>query len=189
MRVQLICLVFLVTNVSLANGQVQVPPESGALSVWEKEPADFRGVPFGSSEAEMNKKLGNLICADIKGNRWCWGNYAIGDTMGSNKFRFHDDKLVEVSYDFEPKDFEFVKGVFVEKYGPPTTASTAVVENRMGASFLNETLVWNGRNIYLLLEKYSSKITESTASYWLKSWMESGMKEIENKKKNAADDL
>ena len=96
---------------------------------------------------------------------------------------------IRVFFSFGSDDFSFIKAVFLEKYGEPTKSASIPVKNRMGAEFLNEELIWDGPNILLKLEKYSSTVTEGRASFTVKSYTLMKIKELEEAKKRAAEEF
>lgn len=55
---------------------------------------------------------------------------------------FADDKLGRAQVDFHVNWFARVHAAMVEKFGPPTSTSVSTVQNRMGATFESQTIVW-----------------------------------------------
>ena len=68
-----------------------------------------------------------------------------------------------VTLGFAVEKYDEMKSAFLERYGPPTHTEAKPVQNRMGAQFLNEILLWTGSVLSIRLEKYGASITESFA--------------------------
>jgi hypothetical protein len=60
---------------------------------WEKEPSDFRGVPFGSSMKDAKATLKDLLCV---GKTTCISTFTLGEkVVVTNDWLFEDDAHVE----------------------------------------------------------------------------------------------
>lgn len=101
---------------------------------WKQEPDSFRDVPFGSTEAETNQKLADeLSCFDVGPyGRTCSGGFSIGDVGIKNSFWFDGDHLAHVSIQFDSHNYDYLKDVFIQKYGPPRNRKSERLQNRMG---------------------------------------------------------
>ena len=154
---------------------------------WSKEPADYRGVPFGSSEDTLNKTLQGLVCSNSKDGRTCIDkNFLVGSAKTTNMFKFYEDQLFNVYISFNSGDYKFLKSVFIEKYGNPNDIDTEIVKTRFGVEYTNETLTWKGSNIILSMSKYGNTITSGHAMFVSNAFIEKSLKdEVEAKKKAA----
>ena len=83
----------------------------------------------------------------------------IGSIRVFTVIEFETDGMDTVMLGFASEKYDEMKNTFLERYGPPTQTETQPVQNRMGASFLNESLTWTGNVVKIRLEKYGSKIT------------------------------
>jgi hypothetical protein len=124
---------------------------------WE-EPAGFRDIPWGSSPTYVKEKLPDLSC-----HVYCAAYLMISDIRVGTVIGFDSGGMDLVMLYFSSDSFPQIKGIFLERYGQPTARRNTTVQNRMGAQFENETLEWNGAKVSIMLEKYSTKVTESTA--------------------------
>jgi len=148
----------------------------GENKPWSKEPKYFRGVPFGASEAEaLNKipSMGNCRNNETLGRMCLDSGFKIGDVpFVKNTFVFYDDKLVSVNVNFKSKDYDFIKDVFIEKYGEPKEIEREKVKTEGGIEYENEILTWRGDIIEIHVEKYSRNINNGIAIYSNIKWLE-----------------
>jgi len=148
----------------------------GENKPWSKEPKYFRGVPFGASEAEaLNKipSMGNCRNNETLGRMCLDSGFKIGDVpFVKNTFVFYDDKLVSVNVNFKSKDYDFIKDVFIEKYGEPKEIEREKVKTEGGIEYENEILTWRGDIIEIHVEKYSRNINNGIAIYSNINWLE-----------------
>ena len=148
----------------------------GENKPWSKEPKYFRGVPFGASEAEaLNKipSMGNCRNNETLGRMCLDSGFKVGVVpFVKNTFVFYDDKLVSVNVNFKSKDYDFIKDVFIEKYGEPKEIEREKVKTEAGIEYENEILTWRGDIIEILVEKYSRNINNGIAIYSNINWLE-----------------
>jgi len=148
----------------------------GENKPWSKEPKYFRGVPFGASEAEaLNKipSMGNCRNNETLGRMCLDSGFKIGDVpFVKNTFVFYDDKLVSVNVNFKSKDYDFIKDVFIKKYGEPIEIEREKVKTEAGIEYENEILTWRGDIIEIHVEKYSRNINNGIAIYSNINWLE-----------------
>ena len=99
--------------------------------------------------------------------------FKIGDVpFVKNTFVFYDDKLVSVNVNFKSKDYDFIKDVFIEKYGEPKEIEREKVKTEGGIEYENEILTWRGDIIEIHVEKYSRNINNGIAIYSNINWLE-----------------
>ena len=167
-------------------------------ATWSQEPDSFRGLKFGSSEAEEKHNFGGVgRCIDVPGElrigevgpRGCGTQFTIGDTSVNGFLRLANDKFVQGMFKFDSKEFEKVRDTFIERYGRPQVTSNSEVKNRMGATFTNQQLRWHGQLVQITLAKYTDQLTESMLVIGLSEFMESEQKKEENERKRAAEKL
>jgi hypothetical protein len=142
--------------------------------VWEQEPTSFHDMAFGWSEDFLPRRARcHNSDTGIPGaaERTCSAqNFSVGRASMMLSYRFSNAKFVEAFGAFASDDYADVRTAFVGKYGPPTRSVTSTVQNRMGASFEQEVLTWDGPNVYIALNRFGSNVTEgvfvvSTQSY------------------------
>jgi hypothetical protein len=147
------------------------------LPKWEKEPTTYRGVTFGASFETVQKTLkdaGQPVALFPKaGEKYPVLSSALkfDDVILINYFYFDaDGKLTHVGMTFNPKDYDFVKSVFIEKYGEPTITLPSQVRNLTGAVLPNEEIAWIGQNLSAHFQKYFDNIDTSTGQIGLRSY-------------------
>ena len=141
---------------------------SGNAAAWN-EPDTVRGVPWGASISETTEILSR---SDVPGEKPdCWGKQGpcfvrtrIGPAPVSFQFGFHNDRFVYAFISFKPTDFAALRVAFVERYGAPTSRDERQLQNRMGATFTNEILTWNGEKVRIRLNRYGSKLDSGNAT-------------------------
>lgn len=159
---------------------------------WKKEPKDFRGIPFGASESQAKEHIPNLYCMDVGVlGRICDDKavFKIGNVIMNNTLIFKEDRLDFVSLGFKSKDYDFIKIVFVEKYGSPTKTVNKIVRTKVGVEYNNQTLIWFGKNVSISLYRFHENIEESAIGYTVNSSLEQWIGDKEKIKKEAVKDF
>ena len=170
-------------------------PPSPTPHVWEQEPKAFRGVTWGTSEKDANAALKFGFCTDsastIPGSkmRSCMSPFSLGSASVTAIFQFMNDKLVAVGGHFPSKEYQTVRTAFVEKYGPPMTAKSSTVQNRMNASFEQEKLTWEGPGVAISLDRLGDKVTEGFFYVLTQEFRAGLLKANEDAKKKLRDAL
>lgn len=159
-------------------------------TVWTMEPKDYRGVPFGATEEEVTKVMMGLTCYDFENHRNCAGFHKIGEVQVQNLISFSlDGKFSAVILNFKSEDFDFLKSVLIEKYGEPSKVERSPLKNRMGATFEQEHLFWQGKTMRVQALKYTDTISNGVAGIGLNSFFEKDNTFKKDKAKKAADDF
>jgi hypothetical protein len=164
--------------------------ETAASAEWPKEPEDFRGIKFGSDfDGEAMKRAG-IRCSSMEpGSRWCSSILTLANVKIELTFIFKKEKFVSVLLEYDPKDWDELKPILVERYGEPARSETGVLTNAFGATFLNEKMTWDGARVYFQAAKYGSSLDKGLAGMTLESHIADSAKEQEQKRKKAADAL
>ena len=153
----------------------------------------FRGVPFGASEAEAREKIPGLKCFDDSLNkvRQCWEMFfRIGEmTIGKPIMIFRNDKLVSANMEFTPATYQYLKDVFIKKYGNPSNIIEEMVKTKMGAEFKNERTQWHGERVFLEMWKYKDTLKRGMAIYVTVEGISTMKKENEKSKEKAIKDF
>jgi hypothetical protein len=71
------------------------------------------------------------------------------------------NKVESVLVSFSERDFDQVKAALIQKNGPPSSERDEVVQNRLGASFNSNKLVWKQDRASMSLTQRSRKLDES----------------------------
>ncbi len=163
----LLLTIWLTSALSSAQVRATTPKRPG----WTKEPGNFRGMRWGASEDEVSKGVPGVDCGphgDYVDR--CIGQFDIGPNGATNVFTFSAEKRLEsVLLSFDSKDFDAMKTILIERYGPPTRRAVSEVKTRMNASYQNETLQWLGTKVDLTAMKYGSDITSGFAHFETKA--------------------
>jgi hypothetical protein len=176
MKKLLLLVVFALLMVTSASGSEK----------WPNEPKEFRGVPFGSSQSAMREKFDPGRCVG-RPNDVCL-NHAqrIGEAATDEVYSFEADRFVDVYITFASGRYEYLRDIFVEKYGAPTDTKKTLVKTPGGAEFENERLTWFGDSVMVDIERFGRTVTKGTAHLSDRAWMERSAKEREEKKHKAA---
>lgn len=175
-------------------------------AAWN-EPEDVRGFKFGCSPEEaialqekrikelreqgqivIDRGLKSLGFTDER-TQTLYANDRIGEIPVTILLTFLDGKMVWVSMDFETKHFSEMRAAFVERYGSASKVSEIPLQNRMGATFQNQELKWEGEKLNIRLSRYDRKITHGNASFETKQWIKYAIDRARERKKDAAKDL
>ena len=132
----------------------------------------FKGIEVGgtASPAELEKAL--FVESPIKGipsvkcgagsgamqvcNGW---TSAAGVSALCNAVITGNGHVIRISLSIPSDFFDTAAQGAIQKYGKPTKTTSSTVQNRMGASFENTTLVWGDENgSYILMAKYGSTL-------------------------------
>lgn len=145
------------------------PQQTQTQQVWDKEPNSFRDVPFGAAKQTAKETIKNMRCVVNE----CDSVFILAEGVrAETHWTFQEDKLEQVLMTFPSEHYNFIKEVFVKKYGPPSTVKTQEIQNQYGAKFQDESLYWTGRVISVALNRYASDLTTGGAFIGLKELLE-----------------
>lgn len=101
---------------------------------------------------------------------------------------FLEDKLGRVRIDLDSVDFGRLRAAMVEKFGQPTSDARSTVQNRVGASFDNESVRWRIGDGEILLEQRFGSIDNSvvliTADWYARRESEKAKDQAKSSAKN-----
>jgi hypothetical protein len=166
-----------------------LPVRTPTPQAWAKEPDSFRGVHWGAPEKEFQELFAGkaIVCQkapdDQYGDWRCLTGFPIAGTSVGNNFVFRSDRLVTVALLFKEEQYQQVRDVLIERYGPPTERGSTAFQNRMGASFENEDLIWRGSLIQLTLDKYFENVDQGIALFRTLEDLEAQKKKAEQQRK------
>jgi len=161
-------------------------------ALWKQEPNGFRGFTFGSSRSDLGftseqewindvSATSSRVVSDTTSSRdHCLGEYLgaercnriedpVGDVGVSFTYYFRDNKLVDISGDFNSENYEALRDILIAAYGKPHQSQHTVERTAIGATFRNETLFWSGKRVNVLISKYMGNIEDGGFSISLKS--------------------
>lgn len=128
-------------------------------------PMEFKGFRIGETTYAQAHGDPHLNCKTINQPVADYACHAQNETIAgapanSALFLFYGDRLATVKITFSTSSFQQVKRALEDKYGLGES-SHSVVQNRMGASFNNETIVWRGNDASMTLDLRDQKIDQS----------------------------
>ncbi|MFJ3486610.1 hypothetical protein ACIPL1_24875 [Pseudomonas sp. NPDC090202] len=152
-------------------------PAKSAPKVWQQEPKSFLGLTFESASVAALPQCRPVTLSAPNRTEMCREesystDYYSLDGLPSLGLAYHQTLGVKVAgaqveYFYlsgSTNDFEKVRQLFTEKYGPPTSSAAPVVKTKVGATFTNDTLTWQGSTVQIVLERYSDDINTFGAS-------------------------
>ncbi|MGY2199061.1 hypothetical protein [Pseudomonas gingeri] len=138
---------------------------------WTQEPDSFMGLRFDQKiDAVMptcppGTVLSKTMCHDSPYASLypVRGGPEIG--FGYSLSAFSSDTGVESFYLSTHSDnYPKLVALFTKKYGAPTQSSSEPVKTKGGASFTNETLMWSGKKVSIMIQKLAGDINTSAAT-------------------------
>ncbi len=157
----------------------------GTVSAWN-EPDSFREVPWGASVKEAQAILGaSATCRPAL----CSQTALIGRAAVTFLYSFREDHFVFAHLEFKAGDYEMLKAIFVEKYGPPTQTDQSEFISQGGASGVNEILQWDGDRVVMSLQKVEGRIDTGGAQVMLAEEAKRRDQELQRAIKKAIEDL
>lgn len=171
-----------------------VPLTFVSASAWN-EPDGFRGVPWGTNRETVKEQMGltnpNCFMASESTTAYvCSGTITVGGVEATVGAGFSDaDALISVVLFFESKDFDQMKAAFLERYGKPTSRETPTIQNRMGAKFEQERLLWTGTKVVISLSRYADSIDKGRAVITTAENLRAGGERSREKAKSGGKDL
>ena len=170
--------------------QAKAKPSAPAGSDASKRPSGFRDIVWGTSEAEVKKALnldGDYDCMDLQGERHCSTYFEIGDVHVTAFLKFYNDRFGQILMWFPSDHFDFVKEVFIDKYGKPTSSRVTEVRTRMNVPYVNFISTWRWADVDIYFEKYGPDIEQGFASVTTREYSAGVVKREKEKKKGAKD--
>lgn len=141
---------------------------AGSLGA-EPEPLEFKGVKLGMTEQEL-QKIVEVECSNAKptADRLCIKHLdSIAKVPATISYSLFSDKVLHIYIRTgnPQKNFSYIKDALVAKYGPPTKFFASELTNRMGAKFLDETLLWKRSYGNIEARKYAGSIENSMVTF------------------------
>ncbi|HFT8620703.1 hypothetical protein [Pseudomonas aeruginosa] len=171
-----------------------------ATKAWTQEPSSFLGLTFESSSVTALPQCAPGVIG-FQQTRLCrekpYANlYTIeGKPSIGLRYNYHlSAKLNEGQVEYfmltgNTDDFDKVAELFTEKYGKPTSSAAPSVKTKAGASFVNDTLVWDGARVSITLERFSTDINTFGAIVLNKPVAEANSRAAAEKTKSDASKL
>lgn len=150
---------------------------AGQSSKWQ-EPTSFLGVKLGESLALPSCRSASkdeLCKTSTSKDRRTFFLVDHTPDLGFEYKLFVDtesDVSSMIILDTKRSNFETLKTLLSERYGPPRSDKNGTVQNRMGATFSNEVLAWTGPNYLIRLEQRGRSLDRSNLYVFDKAKMD-----------------
>ena len=160
----------------------------GSAVGWD-QPDRFRGVPWGASLQEARTLLKS------KGEEpdcWidrCHAPASIGPTRPFIEYFFRDNKFTLAILTFLPSEYEALRTIFSDRYGPPTSIEDEEVKTGLGLAYTNQVATWAGARVVIELERYGSTVKYGRGMISLKEFLDKEREETERAINKGKDDL
>jgi len=161
---------------------------------WPQEPTGFKNLPFGSSRkvaaSFLHLNTGSLLrpklddCSRFE-NTPCVLTIDAGGFKLTVYLQFANKAFADAVGSFPSENYPAVREMFISLYGPPQDVKESDVQNRIGGTFKQETLHWNGNHAYVTLSHYGSTVTNGSFGVGLLSVIEAERAAQEAAKKKA----
>ncbi|MFH1019888.1 MAG: hypothetical protein V1782_04630, partial [Pseudomonadota bacterium] len=154
----------------------QSPKQESLKVTWADEPTSILGIKFGApiaDSAEECPMIGSHYGFPKTGGDPCWApeknlkdyyKIQIGKSIGvmiTDISAFQLDGQVEyVSFKFRSYDSQNLSDLLKAKYGAPKSEKAGQIQNKMGATFDQLTMYWEGENVSILFQSRAGKIDE-----------------------------
>ena len=89
-----------------------------------------------------------------------------------------------VSVSFNSEGAMEIKQATVEKYGPPHSSWVEHKQNRMGASFDDQVMMWKGLNVQVVFHSIGSKVDEGSLTAFTSAYEKQSNKNHESGKES-----
>jgi hypothetical protein len=150
----------------------QTPTQRPRASLWPLEPDGYRGVKFGTPMEKFDRFYADdpddktqVLGDECNTQNFCTRVDKIGDVPLAEIWTFSAEKRLggvvsRFKRNAKTDPYDFIKAVLIKRYGPPTATTTRPVQNRLGATFKNERVMWVGKTVILQLDRYSKSLDE-----------------------------
>lgn len=149
------------------DGETSPPP------VWVQEPKGFRDLEFGATMDEAIRTIPGAECPvpakrrkqpPVMSLESCTvddlfvGEIPIHDTFSKPVLVFHFNKFKYARLPFLSKYYERMKEICITNYGPPHRIESQTVQNRFGAQYQQEKLLWRGQKATVTLVRFNGNL-------------------------------
>lgn len=125
---------------------------------------DIKGLKIGSTEADVLAASPDATCKEsmLSGSptRLCIGDVSFAGAPATVFVTFMAGQADYVSVTFPSKTWPVVREAINAKYPTGSTTTSSVVQNRMGASFDQQEIVWVAGDVTMRAAKRSNDLTE-----------------------------
>ena len=158
------------------------------------EPSGFRGVSWGSTVAEADAVIhfGEHTCNEMSTREpeiWCGEDFAMGEVTATAQYQFAKGRLVGVMLSYDPSEFEYVRSVFIQKYGKPTAQEVVPMRTGMGVRYGNDTVSWRFPGVTIEMHRYGSTVNRGATFFTVNAWSKEKARRTASSKKAALSSL
>jgi hypothetical protein len=165
---------------------------AGSAFGWA-EPEKFRGVPWGATKQEaltILQAAGAEKCSQVSSPGTCMVNAHIGPVAAYISFHFgKSDAFEQAMLFFSPDSYGELRGIFIDRYGPPTATNETTIQNRFGATYTNEIVEWSGERVHIMLRRYFTTLDQGLGIIQLKTVYDRSREADEKARKKGKEDL
>jgi len=156
---------------------------------------EFKGFVLGADLASVQNtgrfrcenstsSIADTICSLVYGEK----ETIAGNPVSNLMMFFYSNKLETIAVYFQEKYFADVASALTEKYGQGEVTES-VVQNKMGASFENKSILWHVGAATVEARRYAGRIDKSSVIYKTDSSTTEFMRRKGSSAKDKAKDL
>lgn len=158
---------------------------------------DFKGFPLGGKMEDFKRQFPNFNCSYVNISNLCTFEYKFGKpvpTYGDVSVSyisatFKENTLHQIHITIYPDTFDFLAKSLKGKYGKPIYSNHEIVQNGMGAIFMNQNLTWKRSNGEIWITKYSRTVKEGSINILSQEALQDLRQQIEKQRQAAPGDL
>jgi hypothetical protein len=117
-----------------------------------------------------------------------WMTYA-GTTVRHKLATFDKDRFVKLALTVTHSSYTQLHDALIEKFGQPTATESEELQNKMGAHFTGQVLVWNNSLSTIRLVEYAGDVESSSVTFGLNEYLEGQEKLRKAAPKKATSDM
>lgn len=142
----------------------------GGDTGWPQQPTSFMGITLSEP---LTRQINQCIAGSYP-PKLCYqepyhGYYydlsglpEIGILGYSVSVMTFESEIRQMSMDLDSDDYGTIKSMLLEKYGKPKLEGAGPVRTKVGATFQNEKLLWEGDRYLVVLMRYGETIDKSS---------------------------
>jgi len=145
----------------------------------------------GEKCAAPNTALASQL--DSKGNGFCivlgaqvFLSYANVRLIYKN-LEFNDSRLVQVMMTISHSDYDTLRDGLIAKFGEPSVRSKADYQNRMGAHFSGDTLLWDNGVSTVMVDEFGGNLDTTVLNFAMDDYLKEQLKRRDEAKKHPTD--
>jgi hypothetical protein len=169
---------------------------------WDKEPATVLGLTLGGPFNESTMELCPQGWAFDMGDKMClrkgyMPEYGVLEVDGRPNLGFgyrlyvtlKEALLTEISITGQYREWDAIKDVLIEKYGPPHKIENEKVTNLNGAVFMSERLSWDGKKVSIMASARTTDLNTVSVMFFDNANLKRAVESDRQRAKGAASKL